>query len=519
MGLNAKNSKTQWLQFNLVNIKSKNTVMFSPKANLICSFILLSLCYSLSGQILSDYKVEKLQKDFEVFKTTLLEHTGDPYLHCSEEKLHHAFDSIESTLSEPKNQWEYFRDLCYITSLMSDGHTQVLPTKDLFKAFFSLPTSIDADLQYINGQLFVRSSFGRKPRILKGSVITKINGESIDEVARSIYNYTSSDGTNTTMKDALAKELFLFYYFIAYGVPEAFELEVVSKENDTLHTTIMPTYPDGKKMSKHIKGHPIFDPENPEEFGNTYVSRRYNYAALTFSTFSEAKGKRYHRWLDEQFQKIEKSEVENLVIDLRGNLGGYAQYMLLTYITGELETASNFYVGTTEFPKYKRHIKKMSKSYRLYKKQVRRARKGKENPMGDMVVSSSVFGKYSVHIKNIYVFVDGMSASASANLAAHLKAKKKAVIIGKETGGSYAGGNTGGLKMKLPHSKISWIVNPIQYDNKNELSLGDGGLPADYLIEYTPLKRVSKSRRRDPYYKQLLKLIKNDEMVSEKKNI
>src|SRR5205814_2748455 len=88
---------------------------------------------------------------------------------------------------------------------------------------------------------------------------------------------------------------------------------------------------------------------------------------------------------------------------------------------------------------------------------------------------------------NIYVLINGMTASAGAEFASILRAHKKGIFIGEETGGDYNGVNGFDRTfLRLPNSKIGvsiagWRSVMAWTPSRN---IGHGVLP-DYEVQPT----------------------------------
>ena len=82
----------------------------------------------------------------------------------------------------------------------------------------------------------------------------------------------------------------------------------------------------------------------------------------------------------------------------------------------------------------------------------------------------------------IYVLINGRTASAASNLASILKEWTNAIIIGQESGGGYKSCNSGGTFLKLPNSQLLIPTRSAKFENNVLVSYENDGVTPDYLI-------------------------------------
>lgn len=462
---------------------------------------------SKPAKAVSQKTINKQKKDFEILKTTLLENTGKPYLYNDSLTLVAKFDAVERQLDEYRSDWELYHMFSSLVADVKCGHTLMMPSKRLASIFYSYPTTLPGDVTLVDGKLYALSTFRtkEKPRISKGNEIVSINGVMMDEILQEMYKYFSSDGHNTTLKDRFFKDFFLFQYYLAFGATYNYDLEFVDKSGDTLSVTVPAEQPPFNSIARKAMKNPINQIPGSRDWGKLKISKSNDYALLKFETFFYSEGVGYNEFLETTFTRIKNSGVNNLIIDLRDNLGGKPQVQLMGYLSETSVPIVSMEMNDAKKPKYKRYIKKSS-FYRRYRKEMRKAKNAIVKGDGTYKIegiSPSGFTE-NVFSGKIYVLTNGFTFSAGSNLAANLKEKCGAVIIGEETGGSHREGNTGQLVLRLPKTKFEIMINPIYYSNMTALNVGDAGLPPDI---YTTDKYGQK-RSEDPFMDEALKLIK-----------
>lgn len=441
--------------------------------------------------------LNKQKKDFKILKTSLLENTGNPYLYNDSLTLLAKFNAVEEQLNESLSEWELFYLFSNMVSEVGCGHTLITPSKKLTTAFYSVRSTLPGDVTLVDKKLYIFTSFRSKDRtkLSKGDEIIAINGVAVVEMLTEMYKHVSSDGDNTTMKDRLFKDFFLFYYFCTYGISPEFKLDYVSK-GDTANTMVEADYPPISSLSRKSRRNPLTHMPRRSEWGRMKISKANDYAMIKFTTFFYSDGPAYHQFLEGTFRKLKKSGVNNLIIDLRDNLGGRPQMQLMGYLANAEVPVIMMEAEDTRALTNRRYIKK-TKYYKVYRKQVKIAKRlGTRN--GD---------KYQLEGKSpkdfsengftgrIIVLTNGLTFSAASNLAANLKDKCGAIVIGEESGGSYKEGNTGNLLLRLPNTKFEIMMNPVYYNNRTSLEVGKAGLPPDIYVT----DKYGQKRSDDPY--------------------
>lgn len=453
-----------------------------------------------------DEKAIKAQKkDLEILKKTILENTGNPFLYTDSLSLIAKFNEAEKKLNTPLSDLELYQLFSSLVMEVKCGHTQIMPSKRLIRIFYSYPTSLPGDVTLIDKKLYSLGTIRSKPRISKSSEILSINGDSISVILDNMHKHFASDGDNVTLKNLMFKDFFLMHYFFTYGFTRDYELSFVTKSKDTLSVTVDPDRPPLRSLERKLRTNPIVQKPVKGEYGKLKINKRDDYAKLTFETFYYADGKSYYNFLEESFEKIKKSGVGNLVIDVRNNLGGKPQVPLMGYLSNTAVPVITLECKDTKKPEYKKYFKK-TREYRRYKKYIRKTKKAVakgEEKFAVLGISPVEFTENNF-LGNIYVLVNGFTFSAASNLAANLKDKCGATIIGEETGGSYRDGNTGQLILVLPYSKLEVIINPIYYNNMTSLEAGTAGLQPDVYV----VDKFGQKRRDDPQLDEVEKLIK-----------
>ncbi len=201
-----------------------------------------------------------------------------------------------------------------------------------------------------------------------------------------------------------------------------------------------------------------------EKVGDVFIIRLFSFNALAEMKMQEA------------MRDYTESGAKSLVLDLRGNPGGYLQgaVAIASYFlpTGKIVVRENYGENIEE---------------KIYRSQGRTLREFTP--------------------KKMVILVDGGSASASEILAGALREHNVATLIGVDTFGK---GSVQEL-VQLPNGS-SLKVTVARWLTPNGISISHSGLKPDIKISRTPEQRLDNV---DPQQDAALKFIKGEEVKSE----
>ncbi|RRA92382.1 S41 family peptidase [Paenimyroides viscosum] len=490
----------------------------------------------------SKIEPSKLKKDVAYVQKQLVKMHPDLYWYISKEDLNKKFDSLSKTLNEPFTPNEFFFKISPIVASVHQGHMGVsmvtLTSPDSLKKKYkgSVNPLENFEYEYLNNKLFIKKNKSKTDTILQvGTEIVDINGIKPLDVLKKYRSTFTSDGYNESGIPKFFARRLNSFYVNELGFVDSIKINAVCADT-TFYHTVKRTFKESKKSKKDLalkekdtlkntkivqkdtlpklskKEQKIKNKAIAQQNKKAYKKQRlfgYNYKSKTFSKeiifpvasdstisilkirdFSDGKIKVY----DSIFSTIKKHNVQNLIIDLRGNPGGrlneihkLAQYLNdTTFVFTQPATITK---RTTYFNllKGKSPVTTFFSIPFVTIYSTIRGLKSSRNDLGELKVpikSSRITKPKSLNYKNnLYVITDGMTFSAAAIISSHLKGRNRALFVGDETGGTFNGTVAGVMPVvKLPHSKLKlrvglMTIKPEQQTQKE----GYGVLPDVYI--------------------------------------
>ncbi len=484
----------------------------------------------------------KLKKDVTNVQKQLVKMHPDLYWYISKEDLNKKFDSLSKTLNEPFTPNEFFFKISPIVASVHQGHMGVsmvtLTSPDSLKKKYkgSVNPLENFEYEYLNNKLFIKKNKSKTDTILQvGTEIVDINGIKPLDVLKKYRSTFTSDGYNESGIPKFFARRLNSFYVNELGFVDSIKINAVCADT-TFYHTVKRTFKESKKSKKDLalkekdtlkntkivqkdtlpklskKEQKIKNKAIAQQNKKAYKKQRlfgYNYKSKTFSKeiifpvasdstisilkirdFTDGKIKVY----DSIFSTIKKHNVQNLIIDLRGNPGGrlneihkLAQYLNdTTFVFTQPATITK---RTTYFNllKGKSPVTTFFSIPFVTIYSTIRGLKASRNDLGELKVpikSSRITKPKSLNYKNnLYVITDGMTFSAAAIISSHLKGRNRALFVGDETGGTFNGTVAGVMPIvKLPHSKLKlrvglMTIKPEQQTQKE----GYGVLPDVYI--------------------------------------
>ncbi len=392
----------------------------------------LLMMFSTAAVTYSQQYFQKAQllEDLDSLYLNLRKIHPDMFTFIPQEVFDRHFNDIKASLPDSLDKVGFFTYVAPLVNSMEDSHTSIyFPYPEVeAKDPFMLPDIIR--LNHRTGSLYM----------VDGKLIN-INGVPAEE----IYDRLMSLSNGETW---IGKAVRINYDFGYY-----YHLVDPSKKFWVVYTR------KGKVKSKTVKGIKL-NPNNPEpgrraeNIGFSEIEPGTVLCTIrSFEYFPE-----FQPYIDSMFQYLKENNIENLIMDIRGNTGGWGDmtYHIIRYISPvEFEQGEGVHIYRYRYP----------------------GQRYSENPeilatesVGDSLLTvymelrepTQPFPQEERFHGDVYFLTNRGSMSASAMLAGNIKQYALGTIVGEETGGAYlAFGNPVGLS--LPNTDMGYCISASKY--------------------------------------------------------
>jgi len=262
--------------------------------------------------------VSELKEDLHILKKNLEEVHPGLYAYHSKEKFDTLFSEIEQNLKQPLTGVDFYRKLLPILPLIANNHTHIMCPEDYKDALANDLPRLPFRLYLKERRLFVNEDHSNEQIIGVGKEIKSINGKSVGDLVDQIINTSSKDGFNTSLAVYGLGVALSRYYAYYFGTPESFEI----------------TYLDDDSLLKTVTIQGVKSPILLKRRGTAHISKSTNnielnitnnIAHLKISSFQPKSGSKFRKKLRSYFKEIQEKKIEQLIIDVRGNGGGYGE--------------------------------------------------------------------------------------------------------------------------------------------------------------------------------------------------
>ena len=428
-------------------MKTKNIILINcsiriPVNIILCLAIVFVQSLNIYAQEEKLINSKKLIKDFEYLKNIIGAHP-DPYTHISEQDFNAQYEAIKLTLNQPLSQLDFYKKAASLTALIKDGHSRaILPEYWLSKQ--RKEKGVFPYEMYLsnNNELFVLKKFN-EDELPVGSRILSINGISVDSFLNKIDPYLAYEKVN--FRNTIIDRDFEEYLYIAFGHSNNTRFEYIA--TDTLFTEVknMP-FVDWKKLQKNNRE----EREKKIAIGKPYSYEKIDdgIGRINIYAFFARDFNAYQIFLSNTFKEIQKDGIHSLVIDIRGNFGGWPK------ISSELF----HYISDSYFKTMAKSSMKVSSPYRNnmitrrpYLKHYRPTYSQRRHYVDMQAILTNKPGTYSDEDiffnekpiqKNYefsgdcYLLINRDSYSSASSFASTFQCYSMGTIIGEETGGT-----------------------------------------------------------------------------------
>ncbi len=446
---------------------------------------------------------DQARSDFRLYRRLLQETHPGLYRYTPKEQMQLFLDSVDASFTKPLAFYDYQRLLALVNANIRCAHSSILPSADIWGYLRSIKI-IPIFIQPVQNKYFILFSGTSDASLQPGWELTHINGRPIDSVASVLKKHFWADGYNEIAKTQVVQgSTFSLFYYLIIEQPEKFRLSFNTLSGEKREVTVaaqrfqqndanFKKNPVNKKMMTYYgKKNKSWQVLFPKDVKKTAILKVYGFGGKNQNDGDQARAA-MKSFMDKAMKNISKRGITNLIVDVRGNPGGWDTQgvELFTYLM-KSDSAVYYYkrlhavTDSSEFFKYSDLSEEDKKKV---KKELRTEADGtftmREEYNTDLKLQ---YPKPNRFKGQVYILVNHRSASTTSEFVAVCKSNKVGILVGEESGGCYEGGNGASfITMTLPHSKISVTTPLIYYQNAvvPVAQKGRGTIP-DYEVPET----------------------------------
>ena len=455
-----------------------------------------AILFQASFAFAQTLSADLLQRDLTFLQEAIYRGHPDVFRYTTKDSFDAFFNQIRESVKAVSTPNEAYFPINQCLSKIGCGHTVAypLPVND---SALVLPIRF----AFAENKIVVLENLSDDSTIQVGSEILSINGHPISEIWENLRDQRPSDGFNQTFKEVLFTRSFMSQFETIYGKTKTYYLIIRNQTGESTQYKIKAiTYKERTARIKEIKINYALILKQKSAI--LYFAKE-NSTVGVFK-ISDFNGK--SSFYKTVFDTLEKRKTENLIIDLRGNLGGDITNMakLLSYLLNEkfgyTMARNRFNMG-----KYNTFGSKLMRLMIFLKHDTGLYKKHKEGNRNIYEINENSSKLHHFQGK-IFVLTDAFTFSAASMCASFLKNKGHATVVGTETSGGEASNNgRGGFKIELPNSKIVVNIPNFHLDYGLIKDNGRGVIP-NYETPQTVANIIA---RKDLAMEKVLELIRN----------
>ncbi len=425
----------------------------------------------------------QLQSDFTLLRNALEE--AHPALHrfTTKRELDAEFARAEAKLTQPMTVLQFRHLLAPVLSAIKDGHTGFRNYQgDEISTLIASAKQFPLALAFESTRGFVLLNEGADDRVKPGMEVLAINGRSLAEILRQILPNLTADGDVQTWKMyqlGIARGLFQIDQLgspYRTGFSESYRLYI---GNPGSFKTTLRDPRTRKTVVVDLAGVTVAEAAVNAETNLVHRDVFNGLGTLRADNLHQRQSIRYldgedtalliPQWnrnspgfFKETFAELKSKGTKNLIIDVRGNTGGFDQIpvLLFSYLTSTEFHAIEGNRMNTYQPSFKQYtslgdIDPVTDTYFGSAVGI-----WKPDPNGGWLMteqypSIGVQKPSENHFDGpVYVLIDGGGFSATPAFTVLADYYKRATFVGEETGGVGSGGAGSDVGPTLPESHL-----------------------------------------------------------------
>jgi C-terminal processing protease CtpA/Prc len=467
---------------------------------LLCSIQGFAQTDTLATKTLSS---EQMQQDFNYLRKILTETHPALYRYSSKDFMTRKMDSLYSLVSKPMKFYDFYLVLSDLIANVRCAHTYIIPTKKFESFYLNQIKTFPMMIFFKEGKYFVTVNGSQMTTIEPGDELLSINGRSVKDIRIQMQNFLWADGYNQIGKSkAMDEAYFPFFYYLLVERPSEFKLVLINEQGKEFRTTLLAqtfrnTVKNFKRNNVNKQIMHFANKRNKLDRKKGWrltIREDEKVGIIRINAFSGGKSeeearKKMRDFLDNCMTKLNSKKIQDLIIDLRYNGGGWdiQGVELFTYLIDRPTRCYQRLHAITDSTEFLKLSDISEEDRKLIRKRLQKESDGtfsvKEEFSDQLRLQQPKPNRF---LGNVYILANRGSGSTTSEFLAYTKSNKRATIIGEECNGAYEGGNGGSfLHFDLPNSKISFGTPLIYYNNAvTPIEPKGRGTMPDYPVDW-----------------------------------
>ena len=425
----------------------------------------------------------KAREDILLLKSILEEANTTLYYYASKKKVDKAFTKALAGMKDSVTYNGFIAAVSSIMHTISCGHSGWDHSAAYKEYRAKNEKFLPFDVLIISGRYYLVRDYSLEQTIPQFAEITSINGQAVRTLTKRLTPHMYSDGyANTGSSTEIAANLRMAYSnFIAK--PGSFKITYKPKPNSLYRIEEL------RALSL-----PEIDSIRKTRYGadeGLRVPLRINIidsigaAVFTAKTFSNQHIQNANRdfisFTDSAFSVLQSKGLKNLVIDLRGNRGGWTangKYLFSHFIDTPTPYIKRVY--TQKYKDYSFAPLITEEAGYLDTMKLEPNKEGfyewTNNPNLIAIPAHRYQG-------SVYILMDAFTRSAASVFCALMKEHTNALFIGEETSASQSGTNGMVNYIKLPYTGVPYHFSTARYDFNISKPKNHKGIIPDFEVQ------------------------------------